>query len=70
MNKLQINNMNGELTISSIEVAELIGKPHSDVLKMLDGQKDKEGKVKIVGIIPTLLKGELPLVDYFIEKYI
>lgn len=68
MNELQINNMNGELTISSIEVAELIGKPHSDVLKMLDGQKDKEGKVKIVGIIPTLLKGELPLVDYFIES--
>lgn len=54
-------------TISSREVAEMMERSHGDILKMLEGQKDKEGKVKIVGIIPTLTKGELPPLDYFIQ---
>lgn len=55
-------------TISSREVAEMMERSHGDILKMLEGQKDKEGKVKIVGIIPTLQKGELPVANYFIES--
>lgn len=56
-------------TIPSYEVAKMIGKRHGDVLLMLDGQKDKNGNTKIVGIIPTLKQnGELQLADYFIES--
>lgn len=30
--------------------------------------KDKDGRTKIVSIISTLQKGELPVANYFIEK--
>lgn len=55
-------------TIPSYEVAEMMSRSHGDILKMLEGQVDKNGKTKIVGIIPTLTKGELPPLDYFIPN--
>ena len=40
-------------TIPSYEVAKMMGKEHKEVLKMLEGQKDKNGKTKHVGMIQT-----------------
>ena len=52
-------------TIPSYEAAEMMGKRHSDVLRMLEGSE----KPKVVGIIPTILTNvELRLLDYFIES--
>lgn len=67
--ELQTIKVNGKEipVIDSREVAEMVGKTHYELLKHLEGQYTKNGKVKIVGIIPTLLKGETPLSDYFIE---
>lgn len=56
-------------TIPSYEVAKMMGKEHKEVLKMLEGQKDKNGKTKHVGMIQTISEsGELHLSDYFIES--
>lgn len=60
MNNLQI--LNQQKTINSREVAEMLGKSHSDVMKMI------QGSGKNLGIIPVLTKGNFPLVDYFIES--
>ena len=51
-----------ENTISSREVAEMLGKEHYDLLK------DIEGNGKTVGIIPVLEKGNFPVSNYFIES--
>ena len=52
-------------TIASYEVAEMMERRHSDVLRMLEGSE----KPKVVGIIPTILTSvELRLLDYFIES--
>lgn len=52
------------VTIDSREVAEMLGKEHSEVLKEIEGRKDK----KNVGIIPTLEKGNFHLSNYFIPS--
>lgn len=67
-NIIDINKNEKIKTIPSTEVAKMMERSHGDVLKMLEGQVDKNGKTKIVGIIPTLTKGELPPLDYFIES--
>lgn len=53
-------------TIDSREVAEMLSKRHSDVLEYIEGKYDKDGKVRIVGIIPTLENGGVRYQDYFI----
>lgn len=63
MNELIKNN---KTTISSMDVAEMLGIKHVEILKKLDGTTKPDGKVKQVGIIPTLTKGNFPLSDYFI----
>lgn len=50
-------------TIDSREVAEMMDKSHSALLKDLHGSKDG----KSVGIIPVLLKSNFDLSKYFIE---
>ena len=63
----EIQNINGEITmtVSSREVAEMIGKRHSDVLRMLEGSE----KPKVVGIIPIIEENvELRLPDYYIKS--
>lgn len=50
--------------IDSREVAEMLGKSHSAVLKDIQGSNDG----KTVGIIPTLLKSNFDLSKYFIES--
>lgn len=60
MNELQV--LNNSKTLDSREVAEMLGKSHGDLLK------DIQGSGKNLGIIPTLTKGKIPVVDYFIES--
>lgn len=69
MNNLVKVNKREELVISSREVAEMLGKSHSDLLKEIDGRASGDG----VGIIPVLNKikeekGNLSLSNYFIEN--
>lgn len=66
MNKLKTNKTKN--TISSIDVAEMLEIKHIEILKKLEGTTKPDGKVKQVGIIPTLTKGNFPLSDYFIKS--
>lgn len=51
-------------TIDSREIAEMLGKEHSELLKEIEGRKDN----KNVGIIPILEKGNFHLSNYFIPS--
>lgn len=51
-------------TLDSREVAEMMGKAHKSVLRMIDGSKDE----KDIGIKPVLLRANFVLSDYFIES--
>ena len=48
--------------IDSREVAEMMGRTHTDIMKMI------QGSGKNLGIIPTLTKGNFHVVNYFIES--
>ena len=65
-----ITTNDGVNVIESREVARMIGKEHKDVLRMIDGYEPKDGskKRKIVGIIPTLAKGNITPSKYFVES--
>lgn len=66
MMELQVR---GIKTIPSYEAAEMMGRAHKEVLKMLEGQKSSDGSTKHVGIIQVISEsGELHLSDYFIES--
>ena len=63
MKELTTKITSGEIqTIPSYEVAEMMERPHTKVLRMLEGDKTH------VGIIPTLTETQLGLSDYFIEN--
>lgn len=62
-NLITINNKEVAV-IDSREIAEMMGKTHAELLKDIDGRKDKKG----VGVIPTLKKGNFHLSNYFIES--
>lgn len=67
MNELKVKEVQNEKiqTIPSYEIAGMMEKRHSDVLRMLEGSE----KPKVVGIIPTILTNvELRLLDYFMES--
>ena len=40
--------------IDSRKVSEMMGKTYLEILQYLDGLKDKNDKIKIVGIMPTI----------------
>ena len=65
-----ITTNDGVNVIDSREVAKMIGKDHKDVIRMIDGYEPKDGskKRKIVGIIPTLAKGNVTPSKYFVES--
>lgn len=68
MNELQKIDNNIK-TINSREVAKMTGREHKEILRMLEGQKRKDGTYKHVGIIPTLeMSEEVHLFDYFIKS--
>lgn len=71
MNSIEIftdDKTNNEQTITTLEIAEMMEISHRDVLNKLHGTTDKDGKVKQIGIIPTLAKANFRLSDYFIES--
>lgn len=55
-------------TIPSYEVADMMDRPHAKVLKMLEGETYKDGRTKVVGIIPTLTEARTRVSDYFIQS--
>lgn len=55
-------------TITTLEIAEMMGTEHGEILKKLEGTTKADGSVKQVGIIPTLSKGKIPVADYFTES--
>ena len=62
MNNLEVRLNEGTVkTIPSYEVAEMMGRVHAKVIRMLEGDKSH------VGIIPTLTEAQLGVSDYFIE---
>lgn len=61
-NKIINLNNNEDLTIDSREVATMGGIAHKDLIKKLEGAKDR------IGIIPTLTKAQMSPSDFFIES--
>ena len=47
---------NNVRTITTLEIAEMMGVPHYEILKKLEGTTNPDGSTKQVGIIPTLGK--------------
>lgn len=64
MNNLVLKQEIEEVTLTSLEVAEMLGKEHKDLLKEIDGRKDG----KNVGILQVLERGNFPLSNYFIPS--
>ena len=56
--------MNGlrKSTITTLEVAEMMEVPHSDLLKKLGGRKDRKGYIQI------MTEGQMSVSDYFIPS--
>lgn len=50
-----------EVTLTSLEVAEMLGKKHTDLLQEIEGRKDG----KNVGILQVLENGKFPLSKFF-----
>lgn len=55
-----------EQTISSLEIAEMMGVRHSDIIRRLEG-RDSKGK-HIKGIIEILAERQMALSDFFIPS--
>lgn len=49
-------------TITTLDVAEMMEVPHSDILKKLEGRKDRKGFIQILN------EGQMSVVDYFIKS--
>lgn len=54
--------LRSENTITTLEIAEMMKVPHSDVLKKIEGRKDRKGYVQIIS------EGQMSVADYFIES--
>lgn len=60
-----IEKLDNKMTITTLEVAEMMGVPHYDILKKLEGVTRSNGTIKAKGIIPILTDGNFPVSDYF-----
>ena len=49
-------------TLTTLEVAEMMEVPHSDLLKKLEGRKDRKGYIQILG------EGRMSVSDYFVKS--
>ena len=47
-------------TITTLEVAEMMEMPHADILKKIEGRKDRKGYIQI------MTEGQMSVSDYFI----
>lgn len=46
-------------TITTLEIAEMMNVPHSDLLKKIEGRRDRKGYIQILN------EGQMSVVDYF-----
>ena len=46
----------------------MMEREHAKVLKMLEGETYKDGRTKVVGIIPVLTEARTRVSEYFIES--
>lgn len=51
-----------EQTITTLEIAEMMRVPHSDILKKVEGRKDRKGYMQIIS------EGQMSVADYFQES--
>ena len=56
-----MNNLR-KATLTTLEVAEMMEVPHSDLLKKLEGRKDRKGYIQILN------EGQMSVVDYFLKS--
>lgn len=49
-------------TITTLEIAEMMDVPHSDLLKKLEGRRDRKGYIQILG------EGQMSVTDYFVKS--
>ena len=61
----EIEEVDNKMTITTLEVAEMMEIPHYDILKKLEGVTRSNGTIKAKGIIPILTDGNFPVSDYF-----
>lgn len=52
-------------TITTLEIADMMGIPHYEILRKLEGTTNAHGSVKQIGIIPVLTGEKIPVSDYF-----
>ena len=56
-----MNNLR-KTTITTLEVAEMMEVPHSDLLKKIEGRKDRKGYIQILN------EGQMSVVDFFYKS--
>lgn len=57
------------IVVSSRDVADTFEKEHKEVIRLIEGQKDADGKTKHLGLIEQIEQGgELPFEKYFIPS--
>lgn len=49
-------------TITTLEIAEMMETPHKEILRKIDGRKDRRGYIQI------LTENQMAPSDYFIES--
>lgn len=49
-------------TITTLEIAEMMDVPHADLLKKIEGRRDRKGYIQILG------EGQMSVTDYFIKS--
>ncbi len=52
----------GKTTITTLEIAEMMEVPHSDILKKLEGRKDRKGYIQVIS------EGQMSVADYFVKS--
>lgn len=57
-----MNNLR-KTTITTLEVAEMMEIPHSDLLKKIEGRKDRKGYIQILN------EGQMSVVDFFCKSF-
>ena len=49
-------------TITTLEIAEMMEVSHADILKKLEGRKDRKGYIQVIS------EGQMSVADYFVKS--
>lgn len=49
-------------TITTLEIAEMMEVPHADILKKIEGRKDRKGYIQIIS------EGQMSVANYFVKS--